>query len=258
MRTADALLVMMSREIPKAKARVSVHAASDPIAIEVMVAIGCGSIHMNNSVPGFATRRVRQTRRLATQSCRRYRPTACRFGVRVTGQETLCPSNTRPCGPCTSPGASAISSHGAASTVPVTPWESCGSSGPTRMRRSPALLLKLLFTSEPLSIQVHPDDTFARAMGMPNGKSEAWYIISAKPGAQIGVGSEAPDNATGIARVDHERFDRRTGSMASGCERRCHLHSGRHHPRPRRRHRAGRDSAAQRHDIPPVRLRQTA
>src|SRR6201987_5802783 len=53
---------------------------------------------------------------------------------------------------------------------------------------APALLLKLLFTSEPLSIQVHPDDTFARAMGMPNGKSEAWYIISAKPGAQIGIG----------------------------------------------------------------------
>jgi mannose-6-phosphate isomerase len=52
----------------------------------------------------------------------------------------------------------------------------------------PALLLKLLFTSEPLSIQVHPDDTFARAMGMPNGKSEAWYILSAKPDAQIGVG----------------------------------------------------------------------
>ena len=52
----------------------------------------------------------------------------------------------------------------------------------------PALLLKLLFTNEPLSIQVHPDDTYARAMGMPNGKSEAWYIISAKPGAQIGIG----------------------------------------------------------------------
>jgi mannose-6-phosphate isomerase len=52
----------------------------------------------------------------------------------------------------------------------------------------PALLLKLLFTSEPLSIQVHPDDTFARAMGMPNGKSEAWYILSAQPDAQIGAG----------------------------------------------------------------------
>jgi len=53
---------------------------------------------------------------------------------------------------------------------------------------APALLLKLLFTSQPLSIQVHPDDTFARAIGLRNGKSEAWYILSAKPGAQIGVG----------------------------------------------------------------------
>ena len=53
---------------------------------------------------------------------------------------------------------------------------------------APALLIKLLFTSAPLSIQVHPDDTFARAMGLPNGKSEAWYILSAKPGAQIGIG----------------------------------------------------------------------
>ena len=53
---------------------------------------------------------------------------------------------------------------------------------------TPALLLKLLFTSEPLSIQVHPDDTYARAMGMPNGKSEAWYILSAQPDAQVGVG----------------------------------------------------------------------
>ena len=54
--------------------------------------------------------------------------------------------------------------------------------------QTPALLLKLLFTSEPLSIQVHPDDTFARAMGLPNGKSEAWYILSAEPDARIGVG----------------------------------------------------------------------
>ena len=62
-------------------------------------------------------------------------------------------------------------------------FERADSNAPT-----PALLLKLLFTSAPLSIQVHPDDTFARAMGMPNGKSEAWYIISAEPEAQIGVG----------------------------------------------------------------------
>ena len=53
---------------------------------------------------------------------------------------------------------------------------------------TPALLLKLLFTSEPLSIQVHPDDAFAHSIGLPNGKTEAWYILSAEPGAQVGVG----------------------------------------------------------------------
>ena len=52
----------------------------------------------------------------------------------------------------------------------------------------PALLLKLLFTSEPLSIQVHPDDEFARSIGLPNGKTEAWYILAAIPGARIALG----------------------------------------------------------------------
>jgi mannose-6-phosphate isomerase len=53
---------------------------------------------------------------------------------------------------------------------------------------TPALLLKLLFTGEPLSIQVHPDDAFAQAIGLPNGKTEAWYILSATPGAQVAAG----------------------------------------------------------------------
>ncbi len=51
-----------------------------------------------------------------------------------------------------------------------------------------ALLLKLLFTSEPLSIQVHPDDVYALSIGQRNGKTEAWYILSAAPGARIALG----------------------------------------------------------------------
>ena len=51
-----------------------------------------------------------------------------------------------------------------------------------------ALLLKLLFTTQPLSIQVHPDDAFARTIGLANGKTEAWYILSAGPDAQIALG----------------------------------------------------------------------
>jgi mannose-6-phosphate isomerase len=52
----------------------------------------------------------------------------------------------------------------------------------------PALLLKLLFTSQPLSIQVHPDDAFAHSMGLPNGKSEVWYVLAAAPYAKVALG----------------------------------------------------------------------
>lgn len=59
---------------------------------------------------------------------------------------------------------------------------------PDKPTLTPSLLLKLLFTSEPLSIQVHPDDAYAKSMGLPNGKTEAWYVLSAAPGAKVAVG----------------------------------------------------------------------
>ncbi|MPY75560.1 MAG: mannose-6-phosphate isomerase [Alphaproteobacteria bacterium] len=52
----------------------------------------------------------------------------------------------------------------------------------------PALLLKLLFTKEPLSIQVHPDDAFAQSIGLAHGKTEAWYVLAAAPDATVAVG----------------------------------------------------------------------
>ena len=52
----------------------------------------------------------------------------------------------------------------------------------------PSLLLKLLFTSQPLSIQVHPDDARAQSIGLPNGKTEAWYVLSAAPEAKVALG----------------------------------------------------------------------
>ena len=50
------------------------------------------------------------------------------------------------------------------------------------------LLAKYLFTSERLSVQVHPDDEQALRRGLPHGKSECWYILAAEPGATIGLG----------------------------------------------------------------------
>ena len=79
-----------------------------------------------------------------------------------------------------------------------------------------ALLLKLLFTSEPLSIQVHPDDAFARSIGLPNGKTEAWYILSALPDARVARRIETASQSGRIARVDQGRLDRRSRSMAAG------------------------------------------
>jgi mannose-6-phosphate isomerase len=50
------------------------------------------------------------------------------------------------------------------------------------------LLVKLLFPDDKLSVQVHPDDAHAQAMGQPRGKTECWYVLEAKPGATIALG----------------------------------------------------------------------
>ena len=50
------------------------------------------------------------------------------------------------------------------------------------------LQVKYLFTSERLSIQVHPDDDAARATGYPHGKDEAWVVLAAAPDSTIAYG----------------------------------------------------------------------
>ncbi|MFM9827732.1 MAG: class I mannose-6-phosphate isomerase [Sphingomonas sp.] len=56
----------------------------------------------------------------------------------------------------------------------------------------PDLLIKYLFTSEKLSVQVHPDDARARAAGFARGKDEAWVILAAAPDSTIALGTRAP------------------------------------------------------------------
>jgi mannose-6-phosphate isomerase len=56
----------------------------------------------------------------------------------------------------------------------------------------PELLIKYLFTSDKLSVQVHPDDADARARGHERGKNEAWQILSAEPHATIAIGTLNP------------------------------------------------------------------
>ncbi|NYF31334.1 mannose-6-phosphate isomerase [Sphingopyxis sp. JAI108] len=57
---------------------------------------------------------------------------------------------------------------------------------------APDLLVKYLFTSEKLSVQVHPDDAQAHDRGLPRGKDECWLILGAEPGSTIALGTKAP------------------------------------------------------------------
>lgn len=57
------------------------------------------------------------------------------------------------------------------------------------------ILVKWLFTSEKLSIQVHPNDTQAQQRGMISGKEECWFIVDAEPEAVLGMGTTRPLNS---------------------------------------------------------------
>lgn len=54
------------------------------------------------------------------------------------------------------------------------------------------LLVKILDAAKDLSVQVHPDDTYAREKeGVPYGKTECWYVLDAEEDAQIVFGHHA-------------------------------------------------------------------
>jgi len=56
----------------------------------------------------------------------------------------------------------------------------------------PRLLIKFLFTTENLSVQVHPDDAYARLHHNSFGKTEMWHVLAAEPGAKIAAGFREP------------------------------------------------------------------
>ena len=57
------------------------------------------------------------------------------------------------------------------------------------------LLVKLINSKEKLSVQVHPSDEYAKRVENSLGKTEAWYVVDAKPGASLIVGTKNCDKA---------------------------------------------------------------
>lgn len=80
--------------------------------------------------------------------------------------------------------------------------------GDSKIKRLP-LLLKYLDCQRVLSVQVHPDDDYALCMSPPDlGKTEAWYIVDAEPGAVLyaglnqGVGKDQLREAIAAGNVE--------------------------------------------------------
>jgi mannose-6-phosphate isomerase len=75
------------------------------------------------------------------------------------------------------------------------------------------LLVKFIFPEDKLSVQVHPDDEYARrheAAAGGSGKTEMWYAVSARDGAELRLGLE-----DGVTR---ERFRQ---ALTEGTAERC-------------------------------------
>lgn len=54
----------------------------------------------------------------------------------------------------------------------------------------PEILVKLIDARDKLSLQVHPDDAYAKAHHNSLGKTEMWYVLDAEPGATLICGFE--------------------------------------------------------------------
>ena len=69
------------------------------------------------------------------------------------------------------------------------------------------LLIKIIDAKEDLSIQVHPNDAYAKAKEKGSlGKTECWYILDCEPGSQIVVGHNANSKEELIRMIEEHRF----------------------------------------------------
>jgi mannose-6-phosphate isomerase len=71
------------------------------------------------------------------------------------------------------------------------------------------LLVKILDAADDLSVQVHPNDQFAREVeGVPYGKTECWYVLSAEEGAELVLGHYAKTEEELAEMIDHGQWDK--------------------------------------------------
>ena len=82
------------------------------------------------------------------------------------------------------------------------------------------LLLKLLDAKDKLSVQVHPDDDYAERVEHALGKTEAWHILFAAPGAELVYGVKAGTTKEELRRASEN------GAEVEGLLRRVKVKAG--------------------------------
>ena len=67
------------------------------------------------------------------------------------------------------------------------------------------VMAKYLFTTERLSIQVHPDNPTARARGHRSGKDECWIVLDvADEGGELGIGTVREADPEEVLQAAHD------------------------------------------------------
>lgn len=70
------------------------------------------------------------------------------------------------------------------------------------------LLTKIIDANEDLSIQVHPDDEYAKKHeNSPFGKTECWYVVDCKEDSTIIIGHNAKDKKNLKEMINEDRWD---------------------------------------------------
>ena len=70
------------------------------------------------------------------------------------------------------------------------------------------LLIKILDASDNLSVQVHPEDDYARVNENGElGKTECWYVLDAKEGAKLVYGHTAKTKEEFDSKIDTEQWN---------------------------------------------------
>ncbi len=92
-----------------------------------------------------------------------------------------------------------------------------GRSHLSRFGPTPALLVKLLDAAQRLPVHAHPDRAFSlRHLDCPFGKTEAWIILEADPGAVVHLGFRRDVDADALAEwVEHQDQDAMLEAMHS-------------------------------------------